>query len=203
MNFASSAFSPFLKVKNMLTSLKIQYTPRKQTFFMQNLYLAVGGGGVKINFKLFKFAIFSLLCFGSQLPLDVRYPQLGSVPAAGGFGVLGIFLFAWGFFPPSNFFLLCFLLSCTQGRQLPAKVEIAPVSCWKTRWLMVGMSFFRCLSSLDEEALPWSIRLKVRLLHLHFQDLSPGLGCDTHPLWVFLSLVQIRMFLMFKSMSLL
>lgn len=121
--------------------------------------------------------------------MSVRYRQLASVPAAGGLGVLGIFFVAWGFSPPSNFFLLCFPLSCTQVRQHPAEVEIAHVSSWKTRRLMVGVCFFRCFSSLDEEALYWYIRLKVRQLQLHLQYLSPGLGCDTRLLWVFLSLV--------------
>lgn len=184
-------FHPFWKWKNRFISLKIKYTSWKQTFFMWKLYLAVGRG-LKINFNYLSLSYFlcsALEVGNSCLWMYVSYPQLGSMPAAGGFGVQGICFVCLGFFPRTATFLLCFPFSCTQGRQLPAEVEIAPMSSWKTRRLVVGMCFFRCLSSLDEEALHWYIKLKVRLLQLHFQDLSPSLGCYTHPLWVFLSLI--------------
>lgn len=100
------------------------------------------------------------------------------MPTAGGFAVLGIFLFVF-FHPASSFF--CVFCCFAQGvRQLPAEVETAHVSNWKTRRLMMDVCFFRCLNSFDEEGLLRCIRLEVRLLQSHWEDLSPGLGYNTY-----------------------
>lgn len=105
-----------------------------------------------------------------SLWLSVRYPQLGSVLTAGGFGGLAGFLFV--------------VVFCKGGGGVVFSTQQLEDSEAGDRSVL-----FRCLNSFGKEALVRCIRPKVRALRSHLEDLSPGLGCDTNLLWVSGSLV--------------